>query len=105
MYADTVTRSMKAAIVETERRRKKQTAYNEEHGIVPKTIIKSIRDVIEISSAPEETKKPDREMSRKEKEAEIRRLEREMRKASQMLEFELAAMLRDRIIELRGSGS
>jgi excinuclease ABC subunit B len=105
MYADTVTRSMRAAIVETERRRKKQTAYNEEHGIVPRTIIKSIRDVIEISSAPEETKKPDQQLSKKEREAEIRRLEREMRKASQMLEFELAAMLRDRIIELRGSGS
>ncbi|MBQ6539485.1 MAG: excinuclease ABC subunit UvrB [Oscillospiraceae bacterium] len=105
MYADTVTRSMRLAIDETERRRKKQTDFNEEHGIVPKTIIKSIRDVIEISSSPEAAEKQDQAMSKGEREAEIRRLEREMRKASQMLEFELAAMLRDRIIELRGSGS
>ena len=105
MYADTVTRSMRLAIDETERRRKKQTDFNKEHGIVPRTIIKSIRDVIEISSSPETAEKQDQAMSKGEREAEIRRLEREMRKASQMLEFELAAMLRDRIIELRGSGS
>ncbi|MBE6948792.1 MAG: excinuclease ABC subunit UvrB [Ruminococcaceae bacterium] len=102
MYADTVTRSMKAAIVETERRREKQMRYNEEHGIVPKTIVKSIREIIEISSAPEEQKVEDRPMSPKERQAEILRLEREMRKASQMLEYEYAAILRDRIIELRG---
>ena len=103
MYADTVTRSMRAAIDETERRRRKQTAFNEAHGIVPKTIIKSVRDVIKISSAPEEAKKDAKELTRKEREAEIRRLEKEMREASRMLEFEYAAMLRDRIIELRGN--
>ena len=104
MYADTVTRSMRLAIDETERRRKKQTDYNKAHGIVPKTIIKSVRDVIEISSAPEGAKKDAKTMSRKEREAEIRRLEKEMREASRMLEFEYAAVLRDRIIELRGEG-
>ena len=102
MYADNMTRSMKAAIYETERRREKQIKYNEKHGIVPKTVVKSIREIIEISSTPEEHKTEKRPMSHKERQAEILRLEREMRKASQMLEFEYAAILRDRIIELRG---
>ena len=100
MYADTITRSMRAAIDETERRREKQTAFNEEHGIEPKTIIKSIRDVIEISSeaSPSRTKG---KMTRREREEEIKRLEKEMQKAAKMLEFEYAAILRDRIVELR----
>ena len=107
MYADAVTRSMQAAIDETERRREIQNAYNEANGIIPKTIIKDIRDILEISgSAPEEgggkKGKSGTPMTEKERKAEIARLEKEMRKASQMLEFEYAAVLRDRLIELRG---
>src|SRR5699024_1911849 len=88
MYADTITRSMRAAIDETERRRAKQSAYNEAHGIVPKTIIKGVRDVIEISAAPDEgTKRGGVKMTERERREEIARLEKEMKKASQMLEF------------------
>ena len=103
LYADTVTPSMKAAITETERRRKKQDAYNKAHGIVPKTIRKSVRKVLEIShSAEEENKKVRRKLTEAEREETIRRLEKEMKEASKMLEFEYAALLRDQIIELRG---
>ena len=101
MYADTITNSMRMAIDETERRREKQTAFNEEHGIVPKTIIKSIRDVIEISTDADTGRSRSKTMSRKEREEEIRRLEKEMQKAAKMLEFEYAAVLRDRLVELR----
>ena len=100
MYADTITRSMRATIDETERRRAKQEKYNREHGIVPKTIIKSVRDIIEISSAAEE-KPAGGFMTRKQREDEINRLEKEMKNAAKMLEFEYAALLRDRIMELR----
>ena len=105
MYADTVTRSMKAAIDETRRRREIQTAYNKEHGIVPKTIVKDVRDVLEISSSADvsaEKTASGVKMTAKERDAKIRELEREMMKASKMLEFEYAAVLRDRIIRLRG---
>ena len=103
MYADTVTRSMKAAIDETERRRKIQDDYNKEHDITPKTIIKSVRDIIEISSAVSATKPKDgKYMTKRERENAISKLEKEMVKASKRLEFEYAAVLRDRIIELRG---
>ena len=102
MYADSITQAMQLTISETERRRKKQQAYNEAHGIVPKTILKSVRDVLEISSAPEAPKPAGSGMTRKQREEEIRKLEKEMAKASKMLEFEYAAVLRDRIIELRG---
>ena len=102
LYADTITPSMKAAMAETERRREKQDAYNKAHGIVPKTIRKSVREMVEISHSAEEasvmTKK---KLSRAEREATIARLEKEMKQASKMLEFEVAAMLRDQIIELR----
>ena len=101
MYADTITRSMRATIDETERRREKQSAYNKEHGIVPKTIIKSIRDIIEISSAADAEKPASEFKTKREREEEIARLEKEMKKAAQMLEFEYAAVLRDRIMELR----
>ncbi|MGN1002188.1 MAG: excinuclease ABC subunit UvrB [Oscillospiraceae bacterium] len=103
MYADTVTRSMRAAITETERRRKKQTAYNTAHGIVPRTIIKSVRDLMALSEADSGMK--DRsgvKMTDAERKAEIERLERKMKEAAKMLEFELAAELRDRIIRLKG---
>ena len=103
LYADTVTPSMKAAITETERRRKKQDDYNKAHGIVPQTIRKSVRKVLEIShSAEEEKTTARRKLTDAEREATIRRLEKEMKEASKMLEFEYAALLRDQIIELRG---
>ncbi len=104
MYADTLTRSMRLAIDETERRRAKQAKYNAEHGIVPKTIIKSVRDMIEISSdASSATHRKDGvKMTRGERKALIAELEKQMKAAAKMLEFELAAELRDRIIRLRG---
>lgn len=104
MYADTVTRSMRLAIDETERRRAKQAKYNAEHGIVPKTIIKGVRDMIEISSdASSATHRKDGvKMTKGERKALIAELEKQMKAAAKMLEFELAAELRDRIIRLRG---
>lgn len=101
MYADSVTQSMERAIVETERRRQKQMAYNEEHGIVPKTIIKGVRDVIEITSKKGKGEKPIKKMSRKEREEMIVRLTAEMKAAAKILEFEHAAYLRDKINKLR----
>ena len=101
MYADTITPSMRAAIDETERRRAIQTAYNTEHGIVPKTIKKSIRDLLEITGPAAKDERGMR-MTERERKAEIDRLEKEMRKAAQMLEYEYAAVLRDQIIRLRG---
>lgn len=101
MYADTVTNSMERAITETERRRAIQMAYNEEHGITPTTIIKGIRDTLEISSKDESAEKPAKRMSKMEREQLITRLTREMKEAAKMLEFEHAAFLRDRIEKLR----
>ena len=102
LYADTITPSMKAAMAETERRRERQDAYNKAHGIVPKTIRKSVREMVEIShSAEEASVMSKKRLSRDEREAAIARLEKEMKQASKMLEFEVAAMLRDQIIELR----
>ena len=105
MYADEITPSMRAAMDETERRRKIQSDYNEAHGIVPKTIIKGVREVLEISKSAEEDTvrgRRKRKLSEQERAAEIAKLEKEMKEASKMLEFEYAAVLRDRIIELRG---
>ena len=105
MYADTVTPSMRAAITETERRRKKQDAYNKAHGIVPHTIIKSVRDIIEISSEADKSAGKRRDglkMTESERRAEIEKLEKKMREAAKMLEFEYAAILRDQLIKLRG---
>ena len=105
MYADEITPSMRAAIDETERRRSIQDAYNQAHGIVPKTIIKGVREILEISQAAgEDTLRAHkkRKLTEQERAAEIARLEKEMKEASKMLEFEYAAVLRDRIIELRG---
>ena len=104
MYADTITPSMRRAIDETERRRTKQDAFNQAHGIVPKTVIKSVRELLELT--PEEST-PERRgevraMTKQEKAVEIARLEKAMREAAKMLEFELAASLRDQIIQLRG---
>ena len=103
MYADNITDSMANAIRETERRRKIQDDYNKANGIVPKTIIKSVRDLIEISSpTPERKGRSGLKMTKAEKEKEIARLEKQMKEAARMMEFEYAALLRDQIIELRG---
>ena len=106
MYADTVTPSMRAAIDETARRRAKQDAYNRAHGIVPRTIIKSVRGLLE----PEEeqgrkgkgTRTDGVKMTAAERREEIAKLEKKMREAAKMLEFEYAALLRDQLIKLRG---
>ena len=103
MYADKITPAMRAAIDETERRRAIQDAYNKAHGIVPKTIIKDVRELIEITQAEgEAAKKNGVKMTKAEREREIAKLEKEMRAAAHMMEYEYAAVLRDRIIELRG---
>ena len=100
MYADCVTPSMERAITETERRRQKQMAYNEEHGIIPQTIIKDVHEIIEIS-AKDDSDKPISKMSKKEREEMIVRLTAEMKAAAKILEFEHAAFLRDKIEKLR----
>lgn len=100
MYADSVTNSMEKAITETERRRAIQIAYNQEHGIVPQTIKKDIRKVLEITSKEKIEKKTDRKLSKKEKTELISKLKTEMKEAAKLLEFEHAAYLRDKIKEL-----
>ncbi len=100
MYADSVTRSMENAIRETERRRAIQNEFNVKNGIVPKTIVKDVRDVIEIGRKVKDL--PIKNLSRIQKEAEIKRLTAEMRQAAKILEFEYAAKLRDKINELKG---
>ena len=104
MYADHITAAMRAAIDETNRRRAIQQAYNEAHGIVPKTIVKDVRELIEISrDAAEVTRKGGVKMTKREREEAIAKLEKQMRQAARMMEFEYAAALRDQIIELRGA--
>ncbi len=100
MYADSVTPSMERAITETERRRAIQQRYNEQNGIIPKTITKNVHDIIEIGTKVKNDK-PVSRMSKLEREAEIKRLTTEMRQAAKILEFEHAAMLRDKINKLR----
>lgn len=100
MYADSVTNSMERAIVETNRRREIQSAYNEKYAIVPKTIIKDVRDIIEITPKQDITANV-KQMSREQREAMIKRLTVEMRQAAKLLEFEHAAELRDKISKLR----
>jgi len=126
LYADTITRSMRAAMDETERRRKKQDDFNKEHGIVPRTVIKSVREILEIAETEKEhgivprtviksvreileiaeteksaQKKSGKKLTKKEVEEEIIKVEKQMKEAAKMLEFEYAALLRDRLIELR----
>lgn len=100
MYADSVTPSMERAIEETVRRREKQMRYNAEHGITPKTIQKDVREILEISTHADE-QKPRKRMSERERQAMIAKLTAEMRAAAKLLEFEHAAMLRDKIQELK----
>ena len=102
MYADEVTPAMQSAIEETERRRTMQENYNKEHGIIPKTIIKDVRDVLEISGGKDKSVVDGKQMSRFEKEQLIKKLSAEMKKAASLLEFEQAAYLRDRIAQIRG---
>ncbi len=104
MYADVVTRSMEAAIGETQRRRELQQAFNEKHGIVPKTIVKDIRDVIEISTKEDVEYKTQQKlkMTKQERLALIDKLTGQMKQAAKLLDFEHAAFLRDKIKELRG---
>ena len=103
MYADHITEAMRAAIGETNRRRAIQSAYNEAHGIVPKTIVKDVRELIEISrDAAQVMREGGIKMTKHEREQAIAKLEKQMRKAAAMMEYELAAVLRDQIIELRG---
>ena len=101
MYADSVTPSMERAITETLRRRKIQEKYNEEHGIIPKTIKKNVRQVLEITSKEKLDGKRKKRLSKKEREALIQSLTKEMKEAARMLEFEHAAYLRDKINELQ----
>ena len=104
MYADKITPAMRAAIDETERRRAIQDVYNRAHGIVPKTIINDVRELIEITQSEGEAKRADGvKMTRVEREREIARLEKEMKAAARMMEYEYAAVLRDRIMELRAA--
>lgn len=113
MYADTVTRSMSVAIAETNRRRAIQHAYNEAHGIIPRTVVKGVRDVIDMSAGDEGSGKRGRgkgkgaataeksKLSAKDREQLIERMTREMKAAARELEFEKAAWIRDEIARLR----
>ena len=107
LYADKITPAMRAAIDETARRRQIQDAYNKEHGIVPKTIVKSVRDLIEISATPtpEHKGKSGVQMTKQELQRQIEKLEKSMREAARMMEYEYAAVLRDEIIRLRGEAN
>ena len=102
LYADKITPSMRQAMDETQRRREKQDAYNKAYGITPKTIRKDIRELLEITEPAKRDAKPVKQMTKLEKLQLIDKLEKQMKEAAKMLEFELAAALRDQIIELRG---
>ena len=107
LYADKITPAMRAAMDETARRRQIQDAYNKEHGIIPKTIVKSVRDLIEISATPtpEHKGKSGVKMTKQELQRQIEKLEKNMREAARMMEYEYAAVLRDEIIRLRGEAN
>jgi excinuclease ABC subunit B len=105
MYADTVTPSMQRAMDETQRRREIQDAYNKANGITPKTVVKSVRELLDISAQEEDTAQRRGEvqaLTKQQRVERIAKLEKEMKQAAKMLEFELAAALRDQIIELKG---
>ncbi|MGN1467783.1 MAG: excinuclease ABC subunit UvrB [Ruminococcus sp.] len=103
MYADSVTPSMKNAIIETNRRREIQQKYNEEHGIVPKTIVKKVNDVLEISTHTDDEDKNIKKLTKAQKQQLIESLTKEMKAAAKLLEFEHAAYLRDKINKLKGN--
>ena len=102
MYADKITPSMNYAITETERRRKIQNEYNLSHGIIPKTIVKEVRDILEISSTTDNDKSF-KKLPRSEKEKLIRQLTNEMKEAAKILEFEHAALIRDKIEKIKAT--
>ncbi len=104
LYADTVTPSMRRAIDETQRRREKQHAFNQAHGIVPKTVKKAVRELMALSAEdkPDYNDKNLSQMTKLQRMEAIAKLEKEMKEAAKMLEFEVAAALRDQIIKLRG---
>ncbi len=102
MYADQVTNAMENAIRETERRRKIQTEYNDAHGIVPQTIQKDVREILDIGAIPTTPERRKLKFSRDEKQSMINDLEKQMKEAARLLEFEYAAMLRDKIASLKG---
>ena len=102
MYADEITGSMERALTETERRRILQLAYNEAHGIIPRTVVKDVREILEISTREKTEKKVKQKMSRSERDALIKELTAQMKEAAKLLEFEHAAYLRDKIRELQG---
>ena len=105
MYADKITESMQKAMDETARRREIQMRYNEEHGIIPQTIKKDIRDLISISKANETDVAQDTpdysSMNKTERKEAIKKLQKQMHEAAEMLDFELAAQLRDMVLELK----
>ena len=104
MYADTMTQSMQKAIDETARRRQIQMAYNEEHGIVPQTIKKEIRDLIAVTKAvaKEEGKEVDiNSLNKQERKELVKKLEKQMQEAVEVLDFELAAQIRDMMLEVK----
>ena len=103
MYADNITGSMDRAIKETNRRRKIQESYNEEHNIIPRTIIKDVRNVLEATkvAVEEETKEVKKNLNKKEKSALIKKYTAEMMESAKNLQFERAAQLRDMIEELK----
>jgi excinuclease ABC subunit B len=101
MYADEMTDAMKNAIAETNRRREIQAKYNREHGITPKTVVKEVRDVIDMSAKEDMAKAKEKKLSAKQKAALREKLTAEMREAAQRLDFERAAYLRDTIAKLK----
>ena len=102
MYADSVTESMRVAITETNRRREIQQKYNQEHGITPKTIVKKVSEILEISTHDDSEFKNNKKLSKVQKQQLIEKLTKEMKAAAKLLEFEHAAYLRDKIKKLRG---
>jgi len=104
MYADRVTRSMEAAINETYRRRGIQHKYNEEHGITPQTIKKGVRDILEISRTEQAYKQAADKLNARDLQKAVETLTTQMKQAAKMLDFEYAALLRDKIMELQKQG-